>query len=549
MLPVEEPDTALSTVSEHTSEEWSDMEDLGSRRDSVPEPGDIEDAIEKGDWAAVGATAAILASDSEASRSSSRASSRGSSRGSSEERYAEGDSVMKDSTSTPSGAFSGMSVDSATVDEDDARAAEIDQLVENGNWDGVVAVAARYAEEADEGSMHSKNNTPPRSREGSANGSANGSPESRHSSAGSVSVETADASSIYSNTTRDSASRTTYSGYTSVDNTTETGDGASTMDGTETSPPDTYSRSGTNRSGITPPDTYSSSITSSFVSGAVTESMVSAASTVDPQEKRQMNAYRAEVEALVRRVVPDEIDNVDDIMVQFSGREEELIETLRAMQEKSIAQRARAAVQKSAKKEAGKMGRGGDNFDESSQGSVSLTTDGGGTTISGTVSRATSRGESTRDGSITEQFTEGEEDSYSDSSSSAGSSRSDSVSSYTSGSTGTGSRMSRSEFSGSELGTISVGKSQTGDDIVRTSPGLGAAIDASDWRAVGEMAENLRDGQSSRAQSNTTGMTTLSKESRDEFDNMIDNGNWSGIIDTARNMSAGGPQGHADDLD
>ena len=56
-----------------------------------------------------------------------------------------------------------------------------------------------------------------------------------------------------------------------------------------------------------------------------------------------MNAYRAEVEALIRRVVPDEIENVDDIMVQFSGREEELIETLRAMQEKSIAHHGRAA--------------------------------------------------------------------------------------------------------------------------------------------------------------------------------------------------------------
>ncbi len=85
-----------------------------------------------------------------------------------------------------------------------------------------------------------------------------------------------------------------------------------------------------------------STITSSASRGedAISSSMVSAMSTVDVQEKRQMNAYRAEVEALIRRVVPDEIENVDDIMVQFSGREEELIETLRAMQEKSIAQRA-----------------------------------------------------------------------------------------------------------------------------------------------------------------------------------------------------------------
>ena len=52
---------------------------------------------------------------------------------------------------------------------------------------------------------------------------------------------------------------------------------------------------------------------------------------------------------MVRRVVPDEIDNVDEMMKQFRGREEELVETLRTMQERSVAQRARAAVHKSAK--------------------------------------------------------------------------------------------------------------------------------------------------------------------------------------------------------
>ena len=40
---------------------------------------------------------------------------------------------------------------------------------------------------------------------------------------------------------------------------------------------------------------------------------------------------------MVRRVVPDEIDNVDEMMKQFNGREDEMIETLRTMQERSIA--------------------------------------------------------------------------------------------------------------------------------------------------------------------------------------------------------------------
>lgn len=61
---------------------------------------------------------------------------------------------------------------------------------------------------------------------------------------------------------------------------------------------------------------------------------------------------RAEVEALVRRVVPEEIDNVDEMLNQFKGREEELVETLRTMQERAVAQKARQAGQKSAKMEA-----------------------------------------------------------------------------------------------------------------------------------------------------------------------------------------------------
>jgi hypothetical protein len=66
--------------------------------------------------------------------------------------------------------------------------------------------------------------------------------------------------------------------------------------------------------------------------------------------KRQ--EVRAEVEALVRRFVPEEIDNVDEMMNQFKGREEQLIETLRTMQPRAVAQKARAAGHKADKQEA-----------------------------------------------------------------------------------------------------------------------------------------------------------------------------------------------------
>lgn len=40
---------------------------------------------------------------------------------------------------------------------------------------------------------------------------------------------------------------------------------------------------------------------------------------------------RGEVEALIRLVVPQEVDHIDEMMIQFHGREEELLEQLKIM--------------------------------------------------------------------------------------------------------------------------------------------------------------------------------------------------------------------------
>eukprot|EP00797_Seminavis_robusta_P014664 Sro2209_g319170.1 n/a (359) ;mRNA; r:6122-7198 len=53
---------------------------------------------------------------------------------------------------------------------------------------------------------------------------------------------------------------------------------------------------------------------------------------------------RREVEAMVCRVFPEELDNVNKMMLQFKGREEELVETLRTLQERGVAQKARTAT-------------------------------------------------------------------------------------------------------------------------------------------------------------------------------------------------------------
>jgi hypothetical protein len=196
----------------------------------------LDDLIEAGDWAAVGATAALLAaaSDSQSAASMSRGSR-------------------------------SRSHDSNSIDA--RRAAELDHLVDAGDWEGVVAAAARFEAQSAE-------------KEGSGS--------------------------------KGSGSR-----------------GSRTNSSEASSANGTGSATGSNTAG-------SPSLSTSISEG-------------NAQKRAEI---RSEVEALVRRVVPEEIDNVDEMMKQFKGREEELVETLRTMQERAAAQKARAAVNKSAKMDA-----------------------------------------------------------------------------------------------------------------------------------------------------------------------------------------------------
>lgn len=56
----------------------------------------------------------------------------------------------------------------------------------------------------------------------------------------------------------------------------------------------------------------------------------------DSPKSIEQSSIRAEVEELVRQVVPDEIDNIDEMMTQFRGREQDLINTLRTMQDQKV---------------------------------------------------------------------------------------------------------------------------------------------------------------------------------------------------------------------
>lgn len=200
----------------------------------------LDALIESGDWAAVGATAALLAAASD-SQSATTPQSRAS--------------------RSLSGCSKGSSVDAA-------RAAELDQLVDSGDWEGVVLAAAKFEAAAE-----------------------------------------ATTSSIKSKSSK------TNSSYESGGDAIDSASGTGTFTGT-----------------------FDPSISTSM--------------SDDPMKKAKLAEYRSEVEALVRRVVPEEIDNVDEMMNQFNGREEELIETLRTMQERAVAQKARQVGHKNAKLEA-----------------------------------------------------------------------------------------------------------------------------------------------------------------------------------------------------
>ena len=197
---------------------------------------ELDGAIQTGNWSLVGATAAIIAQSPADYMSSDRSNF---------------SSILSSSI--------------ATNPRDSERAAELDRLVDCGDWEGVVLAAAKFEAESD--------------RDGVTEGSASISEGQQFLAARNLAIQS-DANS-----------------------------------------------------------TTSPSVATNDISESASNNLKRAET-------------RAEVEALVRRVVPDEIDNIDEMMNQFQGREEELVETLRTMQERSIAARQREAMRRNAKREA-----------------------------------------------------------------------------------------------------------------------------------------------------------------------------------------------------
>jgi hypothetical protein len=344
---------------------------------------DLDSAIEAGDWAAVGATAALLAAASDSQSYSSRSGHM---------------------SATPS--KSGSSVSSL----DAARAAELDHLVDAGDWEGVVLAAAKY--EAAEGTTGSRS-------------------EASEDRSGSV-----------------------------------TGSG-----------------------------TYPSVTTGG-----------SQSSTASKIIKRQ--ELRAQVEDLVQRVVPEEIQNVDEMMLQFRGREEELVETLRTMQERAVAQKARQGAQKAAKQQAKR------SVNEARAAGVAV--------VPASPSKDTKRTKTSPPGSK-------------DMSAESGS-----FPHVTATSLGTGHVSKRSQ--------VADPPAQSERD--RKQSALEQAIESGDWEAVGEAAAMLSDASMTSADTEeidrlAEGMPSdrssagNSKEGdrAAELDDLIDKGDWTGVVAAASRYS------------
>jgi hypothetical protein len=124
------------------------------------------------------------------------------------------------------------------------------------------------------------------------------------------------------------------------------------------------SRSARSRSSTQGSDTMDGSYYSGADHSSAYNSTMKGSVTTSASQKERVEEIRAQVERLVREVVPDEIENVEEMMTQFKGKEEELLETLRTMKERDVAKKARTEAHKIARRNTRSKEKG----DELSQG-------------------------------------------------------------------------------------------------------------------------------------------------------------------------------------
>jgi hypothetical protein len=397
--------------------------DSGAMEQQEPNPGitkleDLEAAIVSGDWAAVGASAAVLAASQHDSAANSQSQS--------------------NSKSTFSNFSSAKSKGSTWKTElDTKKAAELDNLIESGDWTGVIQAAAKFEAEAN--------------------------------------------SEVPSEMNSDSGS--------------DAGD-------TRSHP----------SASVSPP---SSGYHASSGSGSPTARSMSTVSG-DTTKIRNREEIRFEVMELVERVVPEEIDHVDEMMAQFLGHEEELLETLRTMQERDIAQKSKRVEQRKAK-------LGTSDRTERDQRRLAA------------IEAANARGQQAQqqgpvfvaaDASLSDTTTAGSSEAVANS-------------------------VSLQSEETDEATNILTSADSSSDEHTRHRSALYAAIDSGNWDAVGEAAAILSDTDGSRLlatfESSTSGSTsdTRTRSRRENLTELIERGDWLQVVVAASRYSEADMQGTA----
>mmetsp|Transcript_18844 Transcript_18844/g.45534 ORF Transcript_18844/g.45534 Transcript_18844/m.45534 type:complete len:858 (-) Transcript_18844:141-2714(-) len=265
-------------------------EDLLSSADEKKSPEnkleDLEDAIMAGDWVAVGETAATLAT------------------------------MQYDSQSQSRSELSKSSVDVSNVSSkrserwkesiDAKKAAELDELIEKGDWEGIISAAGRYETET------------------TTVGGGSGGSSTRGSGRGDSSSDMMNEVVVPRNDDDDAANMASFEDDIMVheDNSDD-----------EMDTEDPYRTENTKKH--------------------------------DPEETRRR------VVSLVQEVVPEELDNVDEMIGQFAGREEDLLETLETMKQRASARESNKKKNKSE----GDDDEGGDFGDWSAVGATATLLD------------------------------------------------------------------------------------------------------------------------------------------------------------------------------
>jgi hypothetical protein len=271
-----------------------------------------------------------------------------------------------------------------------------------------------------------------------------------------------------------------------------------------------------------------------------------------PSKAAKRDEIREEVEKLVRRVVPEEIDNVDEMMLQFKGREEELVETLRTMQERQVAQKARVQGQKQAKRDARQSAKGGTVISgQQAASSLAIAAPGNPLATDIDTKKATDIGFNVAAG-VLAAFTQNDDDSERSTNYDKSPSRSDISSTSPSALLSFGSMQDKKNDRSPE-------SSGADDDFKgkKQRTALELAIEAGDWEAVGEAAALLSDASVTSASSgeinrlaggdtgslsgDSTGRLQVNAVRAAELDELIERGDWTGVVAVASKFGGTSP--------